>query len=184
MTRDEFRPILIHLKTACGVKELSKEECEAYFAALQHLDHRIVDCAAKMAVVSQPFKSMPPISTIAGFCARIASPPEPGFAAFQLALLAVRKYGCDPESPNWHKRSEKALAALPPKVALALRSYGFRAMQDMNPKYESLERERFQKIYAEIEEHQLFQAALPPAVKEMVQALAGGLGMPELKEGP
>lgn len=177
MTRKEFAPIMAYIATACGAPGPTREQTEIYLDLLGDLDAPVVKAAARLVVIDHVYPNLPPVGLIRKAVMALRSPKIPAAEAWELACRAVRKFDHDPEVAGYDKKMRDGLASLPANIARAVRAFGWRAIQERQAKFDSLERTRFIEIYDRLSEHEEHFAIMPPSVREIADLVGSGFGL-------
>ena len=167
MTRTEFSKLMAFV-TAAVDKPVARPTLDAYFDMLQDLPYDLAAVAVKKIIATDEYPTLPTIGKIRQAAAEISrghilSAPE----AWGMVLKAVHEYG--------YYREGEALAALPEQVAEVVRWMGFQTIC-MSEKI-SVDRGQFLRMYETHQKREQEQALLPPAVRDMMKQLAGGMKM-------
>lgn len=167
MTKNEFAKLMAFV-TAAVDKPVARPTLEAYFDMLQDLPYELAAVAIKKIIATDEYPTLPTIGKIRQAAAEISrghilSAPE----AWGLVLKAVHEYG--------YYREGEALASLPEHVAEVVRWMGFQTIC-MSEKI-SVDRGQFLRMYEVHQKREQEQAVLPPAVRDVIKQLAGGMKM-------
>lgn len=157
-------------------KEAPAEQIDAYHEMLGHLPFDVLKAAAKRAAGVHQFPTIPPVGLILQHARDLADPPLPAGEAWELACQAVRAHGLDGEA--------RGLTSLPPRVAAAVRAYGWRAICDCPRSNAGTVFAQFRQVYESIDTAARTEAAMPPALRlpPAVGRAAAGIGaMPEAR---
>ncbi len=167
MTRAEFSKLMAFI-TAAVDKPVARPTVDAYYEMLGDLPYDLAAVAVKKIIATDEYPTLPTIGKIRQAAAEISrghilSAPE----AWGMVLKAVHEYG--------YYREGEALAALPEQVAEVVRWMGFQTIC-MSEKI-SVDRGQFLRMYETHQKREQEQALLPPAVRDMMKQLAGGMKM-------
>lgn len=167
MTRAEFSKLMAFI-TAAVDKPVARPTVDAYYEMLGDLPYDLAAVAVKKIIATDEYPTLPTIGKIRQAAAEISrghilSAPE----AWGMVLKAVHEYG--------YYREGEALAALPEQVAEVVRWMGFQTIC-MSEKI-SVDRGQFLRMYEIHQKREQEQALLPPAVRDMMKQLAGGMKM-------
>lgn len=167
MTRTEFSKLMAFV-TAAVDRPVARPTLEAYFDMLQDLPYELAAVAIKKIIATDEYPTLPTIGKIRQAAAEISrghilSAPE----AWGMVLKAVHEYG--------YYREGEALASLPGQVAEVVRWMGWQTIC-MSEKI-SVDRGQFLRMYETHQKREQEQALLPPAVRDMMKQLAGGMKM-------
>jgi len=186
MTKKDFAPIMAYVATACSAPAPSRQQTEVYFDLLGDLEANVVQAAARMVVIDHVYPSLPPAGLIRKQALELKQPGVTGPDAWKLFHGAARKFGSGKR--NHYGAGQVAqidceaegLKSLPPRVARAARSFGWQTLCDTTDDALHFAREQFLRIYATIDNDEKHQAIMPPSVRSLAAALAGGFAI----EGP
>ena len=167
MTSKEFTKLMGFVMAAVD-KPVARPTIDAYFEMLKDLSYDLAAAAVKKIIATDEYPTLPTIGKIRQAAAEISrghilSAPE----AWGMVLKAVHEYG--------YYREGEALAALPEQVAEVVRWMGFQTIC-MSEKI-SVDRGQFLRMYETHQKREQEQALLPPAVRDMMKQLAGGMKM-------
>ena len=167
MTRTEFSKLMAFV-TAAVDKPVARPTIDAYFEMLKDLSYDLAAAAVKKIIATDEYPTLPTIGKIRQAAAEISrghilSAPE----AWGMVLKAVHEYG--------YYREGEALASLPGQVAEVVRWMGWQTIC-MSEKI-SVDRGQFLRMYETHQKREQEQALLPPAVRDMMKQLAGGMKM-------
>lgn len=167
MTRIEFSKLMAFI-TAAVDKPVARPTVDAYYEMLGDLPYDLAAVAVKKIIATDEYPTLPTIGKIRQAAAEISrghilSAPE----AWGMVLKAVHEYG--------YYREGEALAALPEQVAEVVRWMGFQTIC-MSEKI-SVVRGQFLKMYETQQRRESEQALLPPAVRDAIAQVEGGLKM-------
>lgn len=167
MTKNEFAKLMAFI-TAAVDKPVARPTVDAYFEMLHDLPYDLAAAAVKKIIATDEYPTLPTIGKIRQAAAEISrghilSAPE----AWGLVLKAVHEYG--------YYREGEALASLPAPVADVVRWMGFQTIC-MSEKI-SVDRGQFLRMYEVHQKREQEQAVLPPAVRDVMDQIAGGTKM-------
>ncbi|WP_461369358.1 replicative helicase loader/inhibitor [Candidatus Darwinibacter acetoxidans] len=167
MTSSEFTKLMGFVMAAVD-KPVARPTIDAYFEMLKDLSYDLAAAAVKKIIATDEYPTLPTIGKIRQAAAEISrghilSAPE----AWGMVLKAVHEYG--------YYREGEALASLPEHVAEVVRWMGFQTIC-MSEKI-SVDRGQFLRMYEVHQKREQEQALLPPAVRDMMKQLAGGMKM-------
>jgi len=167
MTRIEFSKLMAFI-TAAIDKPVARPTVDAYYEMLGDLPYNLAAAAVKKIIATDEYPTLPTIGKIRQAAAeisrgRILSAPE----AWGLAIKAIHRYG--------YYREAEAMESLPEHVAEIVRWMGYQSIC-MTDKIDVV-RGQFLKMYETQQRRESEQALLPPAVRDAIAQVEGGLKM-------
>jgi len=167
MTRAEFSKLMAFI-TAAVDKPVARPTVDAYYEMLGDLPYDLAAVAVKKIIATDEYPTLPTIGKIRQAAAeisrgRILSAPE----AWGMAIKAIHRYG--------YYREAEAMESLPEHVAEIVRWIGYQSIC-MTDKIDVV-RGQFLRMYETHQKREQEQALLPPAVRDMMKQLAGGMKM-------
>lgn len=173
MTRQEFALVMAVLAKGAGVKQTDAGQAEVYFDLLGDLPGPAVHEAARRALLEHKYPTMPPVGLIRQHAISLMGEHTVGPEAWRLALAAVRRYGAANES--------RGLLTLPPDVAGAVRTFGWRIICDATHEDLGIVQTQFLKVYETLSRRDERKALMPP-MTPAAAALVQGIGARSLSE--
>lgn len=177
MSRQQFAGIMAYMKTACHASEVTSNQAEIYFDLLCDLPYEVVLAASKLAVLSHPYPSLPPVSSIRRHAVSLCRPVRSADEAWQMFGRAVSRYGCGKgrrkRNGEWVEfdRSEDGLKSLPSDVAEAARRFGWQRLCDTPSEYMALAQRDFVAIYRQVESQAVERLSMPSDVRSLVESI-------------
>jgi len=167
MTRIEFSKLMAFI-TAAIDKPVARPTVDAYYEMLGDLPYNLAAAAVKKIIATDEYPTLPTIGKIRQAAAeisrgRILSAPE----AWGMAIKAIHRYG--------YYREAEAMESLPEHVAEIVRWMGYQSIC-MTDKIDVV-RGQFLKMYETQQRRESEQALLPPAVRDAIAQVEGGLKM-------
>lgn len=172
MTDEEMAYVTNYVEAAIGSRQqFTDEQREVWFDLLGDLPKGVVLAACKAVLIDHEYPTIPPVGLVRRKALSLADPPVDGPTAWVQSLSAVRRFGCD--------RERDGLKSLPPRIAYALRAFGWRSLCDTTDDKLHFAREQFLSLYATTEATAEHRAALPPSVRAVAELAAASMGMPD-----
>ena len=167
MTSSEFTKLMGFVMAAVD-KPVARPTIDAYFEMLKDLSYDLAAAAVKKIIATDEYPTLPTIGKIRQAAAeisrgRILSAPE----AWGMAIKAIHRYG--------YYREAEAMESLPEHVAEIVRWIGYQSIC-MTDKIDVV-RGQFLKMYEIQQRRESEQALLPPAVRDAIAQVEGGLKM-------